>query len=86
MHDLSSFFSKRAFICTALQDIAVFNVLQMLVVAKLQINAADSARTPSAAPKTQKIIQSMTVPAEARKLRILCLHGYLQNAEVGNVI
>lgn len=27
---------------------------------------------------------AMTVPQEARKLRILCLHGYLQNAEVRN--
>lgn len=26
----------------------------------------------------------MTVPQEARKLRILCLHGYLQNAEVSS--
>jgi len=50
----------------------------MLAVTKLQINA----KTPSTAPKTQKIKQFMTVPAEARKLKILCLHGYLQNAEV----
>lgn len=55
----------------------------MQTVAKLQINAAESAKTPNAATKTQKIRKSMTVPAEARKLRILCLHGYLQNAEVG---
>ncbi|KAL4518337.1 hypothetical protein Ndes2526A_g01226 [Nannochloris sp. 'desiccata'] len=54
----------------------------MLAVAKLQINASDSAKTPSAAPKTQKIRQLMTVPTEARKLKILCLHGYLQNAEI----
>ena len=54
----------------------------MLTVAKLQVNAAERPETLSVAPKTQKTRGSMTVPTEARKLKILCLHGYLQNAEV----
>ena len=58
----------------------------MVVVTKLQISAAGNAKTTSAPAKTEKIRQSMTVPTQARKLRILCLHGYLQNAEVGNFL
>jgi hypothetical protein len=59
---------------------------QMLPASKLLINAATSAQTSTSAPKIEKIRQSMTVPVEARKLKILCLHGYLQNAEVRNII
>jgi hypothetical protein len=54
----------------------------MLTAAKFQVNAAERPETLSVAPKTQKTRGSMTVPTEARKLKILCLHGYLQNAEV----
>ena len=76
----------RAFIPASLQGGTIYFNYQMTQAAKLQINAAHGAKTTIVAPKIQKIRQSMTVPAEARKLRLLCLHGYLQNSEVRDII